>query len=132
MKLNISDLKNITPVGTAIKLQYETGYSGEEKTLDIRVYPLKVSEKILLQENSDALNKLVNIKERTPEQDKRVVELNDSINLDYAYYTMKKVCDDITREIIKESFPKTWYAQIFKATLKSEGIDVEEIQKEKN
>lgn len=132
MKLSIKDLDNITPVGENITLKYEVGYNGKEEELNIRVYPLTVEEKINLQKKSDELNKLIKIKEPSDEENKEISDLSDSINLDYAYYTMKKISDDITIEYIKKNFPKSWYNDIFKATLRAEGINTDEIEKEKN
>jgi len=132
MKLTMNDLRNITPVGVNVNLKYEEGYNGDEKELTIRVYPLTVEEKISLQERSDKLNKLLRVKERSDEQEAEMLELNNDINLDYAYYTTKKVVPDITREFIKETFPKIWFNQIFKATLEAEGISAADIEKEKN
>jgi len=132
MKLTVNDLKNITPVGKEIGLKYEEGYDGEEKEIRLRIYPLTVEEKVILQERSDELNKLLKVKERTDEQDVRVIELNDEINLEYAFYTTRKVIDGITKEFIKDNFPKKWYMDIFRATLEAEGIKTSDIEKEKN
>lgn len=132
MKLSVNDLKNITPTGVNIELSYEKDYSGTEEKIELRVYPLTVEEKILLQEKSDKLNQLLKLKDRSDEQEKELITLNDDINLEYAYLTTKKVISDITRDFIKSNFPKKWYAQIFKATLEAEGINPDDIEKEKN
>lgn len=132
MKLNMNDLKNITPVGEEITLKYETNYNGEESELVIKVYPLTVEEKIDLQKKSDTLGALLKIKETTPEQTAEITRLNDEINLDYAFFTMRKISDDVTREFVKDNFPKKWYMQIFRATLKAEGISTKDIDAEKN
>lgn len=132
MKLSITDLQNIKPVGKEIELKFETGYNGEEKSFKVKIYPLTVKEKVELQAKSDELNNLLKVTERTPEQDKRLTELNDEVNLDYAYFTTSKVIDGITREFIKDNFPRIWYSEIFKATLEAEGLKIDDIEKEKN
>lgn len=129
----MEDLKNITPVGEKLKLDYERDYNGNIESLEITVYPLTAGEKIEIQKHSDILNKLVKIGEkRTPEEDEELVNLNNMINNKYAYFTMKKNIPDITEEFIKEKFPSKWFKAIFYAVLKAEGIDTKDIEKEKN
>ena len=132
MKLNIEDLKNITPVGKEIELEFEKGYSGEQSSIKVRVYPLTVQEKITIQKESDELNKLIKIKERTEAEDARLIELNDLLNVEYAFFTTSKSIEGITREFIKENFPKAWYQKLFTAALEAEGIKSSDIEKEKN
>jgi len=134
MKLSMQDLRNITPVGVEVELKYEEGYAGEEKEIKLRVYPLTVEEKVILQEKSDKLNKFLKIDDdiRTDEESKAMVDLSNEINYDYAFFTCKKVIPDITREFIIKSFPKIWYNIIFRATLEAEGISASDIEKEKN
>ena len=132
MKLSIKDLENITPTGKNIVLKYEEGYNGTEKEVTMRIYPLTVKEKIDVQHLNDELQILLKVKEPTEAQEKAIIELNNNINTKYAFYSVRKVIEDVTEEFIKDSFPKAWYMDIFKATLAAEGIDPKKIDEEKN
>lgn len=134
MKLSMNDLKNITPVGVNVLLHYEEEYSGESKDIELRVYPLTVKEKLEVQGLNDALAIANKVKEedRTDEQIKNIIDLNEKINLQYALFAVRKTIPDVTIEFIKEKFPRIWYQTIFLATLEAEGITKADIEKEKN
>ena len=132
MKLSMSDLKNMTPVGEVLELEYEKDYNGVAEKWELKVYPLKTQEKLEIQALNDNLLKLSKKKELTPEEEKELHKLNEEINLKYAHYTMRKTMPDITEEFIKEKFPSMWFKKIFEATLKAEGINLDEIKAEKN
>jgi len=132
MKLSMKDLQNITPTGVNIILKYEEGYSGIEKDVTMRIYPLTVAEKIEIQQLNDKLQLLIKLKEPTEAQETAIVDLNSTINIKYAFYSVKKVMEDITEEFIRDSFPKSWFMTIFKATLEAEGINPKKIDEEKN
>ena len=128
----MKDLQNITPTGVNIILKYEEGYSGIEKDVTMRIYPLTVAEKIEIQQLNDKLQLLIKLKEPTEAQETAIVDLNSTINIKYAFYSVKKVMEDITEEFIRDSFPKSWFMTIFKATLEAEGINPKKIDEEKN
>ena len=73
MKLTMKDLENISPTGEEITLKFERDYNGAEEEIKVMVYPLTTEEKIEIQLLNDDLSPLAKKKERSDEEDKKLM-----------------------------------------------------------
>lgn len=119
--------KNIVAVHKNLSLEYESDYSGKTETIDIRVYPYTVEEKLKFKNKNDEGSKLM---ESSDENEKKQgTDMIQEATYEAVFDVLKKDDKDVTLEHVKK-MPEAWLDKIIFKALEFEGITEEQIKEQ--
>ena len=113
--------RNVVQTHNNLQLKYEVDYSGEIKTIDVKIYPYTVEEKLLIKTKTENIEQL---QKTNPEQAEKLAEEN---LYESVLYILKKDDNGATIEHVR-SMPMAWLNDLTFAALEAEGITREQLK----
>ena len=117
--------KHIVPVHKNLSLEYEADYNGKTETIDVRVYPYTVEEKLKFKNKNDEGSKLMESKDEKEKE--HGIDLVQEATYEAVFDVLKKDDNEITLDHIKK-MPESWLDKIIFKALEFEGITEEQIK----